>query len=121
MEVVAAAGTGRVFAVGDVTSVPLPGRFKPDLALVLPKAGVMAEAQGEVAAHQIAARILGTATDRVFDGHGACYFETGAGQAVKGEADFFALPHPRMAKREPSSAQMQDKLAWVARHLAPKH
>jgi len=35
-------GAGRGLRVGDVTTVPLPGRFKPDMPLSLPKAGVFA-------------------------------------------------------------------------------
>jgi sulfide:quinone oxidoreductase len=120
MEAKAPGTDGRVFAIGDVTSVPLPGRFKPDLALSLPKAGVMAQAQGEVAARQIAARILGTTSDASFDGRGACYLETGGGQAVKAEGSFFALPHPVMEKKPPSEEQMRDKLAWVAELLTPR-
>ena len=52
MEVKILGGEGRVFAIGDVTSVPLPGRFKPDVGLSLPKAGVIAEGQGEVVANE---------------------------------------------------------------------
>jgi sulfide:quinone oxidoreductase len=32
----------RVFAIGDVTAVPIPGRWKTDVPLMLPKAGVFA-------------------------------------------------------------------------------
>jgi len=106
-----------VYAIGDVTSVPLPGRFKPEIPLALPKAGVFAEAGGRVVAHQIAARVLGRATEERFDGRGFCYLETGAGRAVRAEGAFFALPHPVMEKRTPDEAQLRDKLDWVAEHL----
>lgn len=109
----------RVFAVGDITSVPLPGRFKPDVPLSLPKAGVMAVGHGIVAAQHIASRILGIATDAKFDGQGFCYLETGGGTAVKAEGDFFALPHPVMKKRQPDAKQLAHKLDWVRHHLAP--
>lgn len=120
MEVKSAAGEGRVFAIGDVTTVSLPGRFKPDVALALPKAGTMAEAQGEVVAQRIAAVIGNCAPSANFDGKGFCYLETGAGNAVKGEGSFFALPHPVMNKQPPSTGQFSDKLAWVAQHLTPR-
>jgi sulfide:quinone oxidoreductase len=110
---------GRVFAAGDITAVPLPGRFKPDVPLSLPKAGVMAVAHGIVAAQHIAARILGIATDAKFDGRGFCYLETGGGIAVKADGDFFALPNPVMMKQQPSAAQFAHKLEWVRHHLAP--
>lgn len=37
-----------VFALGDVTAIPIPGRWKPDVPLMLPKAGVFAHMQAEV-------------------------------------------------------------------------
>jgi sulfide:quinone oxidoreductase len=110
---------GEVYAVGDVTAVPLPGRYKPDVALSLPKAGVFAEAQGRVVAHQIAAKLLGSAPRETFDGAGYCYLETGGGRAVKADGSFFELPHPVMRKQPPDEAQFRDKLDWVARLLNP--
>ena len=112
-------GTRDVYAVGDITSVPLPGRFKPDVSLSLPKAGVMAEKHGRVVAHQIAARVLGHAPVATFDGKGNCYLETGDGRAVKAEGAFFEMPHPVMQKRIPDEAQFRDKLDWVERLLRP--
>jgi len=108
-----------VYAVGDVTVVSLPGRYKPDIALSLPKAGVFAEAHGRIAAHQIAARISGRFCGEAFDGKGYCYLETGAKRAVKADGSFFDLPHPVMQKRTPDEAQMRDKLDWVERLLRP--
>jgi len=108
-----------VYAVGDVTVVSLPGRYKPDIALSLPKAGVFAEAHGRIAAHQIAARISGRPCGEAFDGKGYCYLETGAKRAVKADGSFFDLPHPVMQKRTPDEAQMRDKLDWVERLLRP--
>ena len=108
-----------VYAVGDVTIVPLPGRYKPDIGLSLPKAGVFAEAHGRIVAHQIAARILGRTPDEAFDGKGYCYMETGANRAVKADGSFFELPHPVMQKRIPDEEQFRDKLNWVERLLRP--
>jgi sulfide:quinone oxidoreductase len=110
---------GEVYAVGDVTVVPLPGRYKPDVALSLPKAGVFAEAQGRVVAHQIAAKLLGAVPKETFDGAGYCYLETGGGRAVKADGSFFELPHPVMRKQPPDEAQFRDKLDWVAGLLSP--
>lgn len=108
-----------VYAVGDVTTVPLPGRYKPDIGLSLPKAGVFAEAHGRIVAHQIAARILGRTSDEAFDGKGYCYLETGAMRAVKADGSFFELPHPVMQKRAPDEAQFREKQDWVERLLRP--
>jgi sulfide:quinone oxidoreductase len=119
MRVKTTSDLGEVYAVGDVTAVPLPGRYKPDVALSLPKAGVFATAQGRVVAHQIAAKLLGSQPRETFDGVGYCYLETGGGRAVKADGSFFALPHPVMRKEPPDEAQFRDKLAWVARLLGP--
>lgn len=113
LKVSADSGFHSVFAIGDVAVVPLPGRYKPDMPLVLPKAGTMADAQGQVVAAQIASQVLGGSSEE-FDGVGTCYIETGGQCAVKGEGHFFALPHPVMRASPPDSAQYQGKLAWMA-------
>ncbi len=64
----------RVFAIGDVTTVPIPGRWKPDVPLMLPKAGVFAHAQALVVASRIAAAIRGAASTTTFCGDGFCMF-----------------------------------------------
>ena len=120
MQVEQPAGVAGVYAAGDITVVPLPGRYKPDVGLALPKAGVFAEAHGRVAAHQIAARILGRAPDLTFDGKGYCFLETGDQRAVKADGSFFELPHPVMRKRAPDEAQLRDKLDWVDGLLRPR-
>jgi len=119
LNVTAIRGSSDVYAVGDITSVLLPGRYKPDVALSLPKAGVFAEAHGRVAAHQIAGKILGRESSETFDGRGHCYLEIGGGRAIKADGAFFELPHPIMRKQIPDEAQFRDKVAWVARHLNP--
>lgn len=113
------ADTANVYAAGDVTVVPLPGRYKPDVGLSLPKAGVFAADHGRVIGHQIAAKILGRTTDAVFEGKGYCFLETGHQQAVKAEGSFFEMPHPVMQKRAPDKAQFLDKLDWVEGLLRP--
>ncbi len=94
------------------------GRYKPDMPLSLPKAGVFAEAHGRVVAHQVAAKILGTAPSMVFDGKGYCYLETGGGRAVKADGAFFELPHPVMRQQPSDEVQFRDKkketAAWSA-------
>jgi sulfide:quinone oxidoreductase len=112
------AGFERVFAVGDVTTVPLPGRFAPDAPLVMPKAGVMAETEAIVVADNIAAEVQGVAASAVFDGAGFCYIETGGGEAMRGNGEFFAAPNPTMTARPPDREQAEEKKRWVKDWLA---
>lgn len=85
----------RVWAVGDVTVIPL-AMGKP-----LPKAGVFAHAQAEVVAHNIARIVRGQAPTRRFDGHGSCFVEAGGGKAGVGAGDFYAEPLPHVRMRRP--------------------
>jgi sulfide:quinone oxidoreductase len=84
-----------VYAVGDVTLIPL-AMGKP-----LPRAGVFAHAQAEVVARNIARVIAGRAPAKRFDGHGACFIETGLGRAGFGAGDFYAEPRPVIRMRKP--------------------
>jgi sulfide:quinone oxidoreductase len=59
-----------IFAIGDATAIALQGRWKPDVPLLLPKAGVFAHAQGEVVAANIAAELESQTPSAAFDGHG---------------------------------------------------
>jgi sulfide:quinone oxidoreductase len=107
------------YAVGDLASVPLPGRWSPEAPLVLPKAGVFAAAQGEAVGMRIAAELGGGVATATFDGEGHCYIEVGGGRALRGDAAFFATPHPVMTARAPDEAQYRDKLRWVESWLSP--
>lgn len=91
-----------VYAVGDVTVIPLPGRFKPDIALTLPKAGVFAHRQAEVVAFNLAAEILGWSERRSFDGVGGCFVELGDGRAAYGAGDFYHPQAPAVTVRAPA-------------------
>ena len=85
-----------VFAIGDITSIPL-AMGKP-----LPKAGVFAEREAKVVAHNIAGEIIGKGESKVFAGHGECFIETGSNKAGFGRGDFYAEPAPQIALHEPS-------------------
>jgi sulfide:quinone oxidoreductase len=117
LEVTGPGAAPQVYAIGDVTTVPLPGRFKPDAPLVLPKAGAFAEGEARVVAAHIAARVLGREAPAAYEGKGFCYIETGDLHAVRGDGDFFAMPHPTMSRRTPDMMQYEDKLSWVAQWL----
>lgn len=84
-----------VFAIGDVTTVPLM-MGKP-----LPKAGVFAERQAEVVARNIAAAWAGDDRRLAFDGYGECFLETGDGLAGYGGGNFYAEPVPLVQMRPP--------------------
>jgi sulfide:quinone oxidoreductase len=87
---------------------------------VLPKAGTIAEAQGEIVAQRIADTFSDHPPTATFDGKGYCHLETGGGRAVQGEASFFVLPHPVMSSQPPTIAQFAGKVAGIARHLTPR-
>jgi sulfide:quinone oxidoreductase len=79
-----------VYAIGDVTGIPLK-MGKP-----LPMAGVFAEREAKVVARNIAHEITGRGEPSVFDGHGECFIETGGGRAGFGSGDFYAEPAPQV-------------------------
>jgi sulfide:quinone oxidoreductase len=86
----------RVYALGDVVSIPL-AMGKP-----LPKAGVFAHGQAEVVAQNIAALVLQKAPLARFLGHGECFVEVGHGRAGRGAGDFYAEPKPTVSVFPPS-------------------
>ncbi len=100
-----------VYAIGDVTTVPL-AMGKP-----LPKAGVFAHRQAEVVAANIAAMWTGSATRQAFDGHGACFLETGDGRAGFGTGNFYAEPLPRVTLKGPNRMWHWGKVLFEWRWL----
>ena len=85
----------RVFAIGDVTTIPLAG------GKFLPKAGVFAHGQAEVVASRIAAELAGRAPSDAFEGKGACFVEMGDGVAAYATGDFYAENEPQVRLRRP--------------------
>lgn len=79
-----------VYAIGDVTGIPLK-MGKP-----LPMAGVFAEGQAKVVARNIALEVTGKGDPAWFDGHGGCFIETGNGKAGFGRGNFYAEPTPQI-------------------------
>jgi len=108
-----------VYAIGDVTVIPIPGRWKPDVPLMLPKAGVFAHAQALVVAHRIAAEIRGVAATDLFCGDGFCMLE--AGQQLAGVAfgNFFGEPAPNVEVRSIGKAWHLGKVLFESWWLAP--
>ena len=100
-----------VYAVGDSVEIPTADG-KP-----LPKAGVFAEAMGQVAAERIAATLAGQGAETTFTGEGGCYLEVGNGQAMMVQGSFLAEPAPQVTLTEPSRAYLEQKRAFEAERL----
>ena len=86
-----------VYAVGDVTSAPVP------------KAGVFAESAGRTAAEHIIAKLRNGAAPAPFDGAGTCYVEFGGGRVGRVDADFLGGPSPTAPFMGPTPATAQEK------------
>jgi sulfide:quinone oxidoreductase len=104
-----------VFALGDVTTIPLK------MGRPLPKAGVFAHGQADVVAHNLAFAWTGKGAPRRFEGEGSCFIEVGSGRAGMGRGNFFAEPVPQLRMREPSRLWHVGKILyekfWLYRHF----
>jgi len=108
-----------IFAIGDCASIPLPGRWQPNVPLVLPKAGVFAHAQALALAGRIAAAINGEANAPEFWGHGFCMLEAGEDLAGFAFGDFFATPSPDIHLRNVGKAWHLSKVLFEKWWLTP--
>ncbi len=108
-----------VYAIGDIAAVPIPGRWKPDIPLMLPKAGVFAHAQAEVVAHNIATEITGSAANAKFQGMGYCMLEAGDGLAGLAFGNFFAEPSPEIQLKGTGKTWHLGKVLFEQWWLAP--
>jgi sulfide:quinone oxidoreductase len=95
-----------VYALGDVTAIPLP------VGKPLPKAGVFAHAQAKVVAHSIEAKIKGASPEKEFDGGGACFIELGDGTAGYASGNFYAEPKPVVHLKKPSRLRHWQKVIF---------
>jgi len=109
----------RVYAIGDVTSIPIPGRWKPEVPLMLPKAGVFAHAHALVVARRIAAQIAGRPAEEEFCGDGYCMLEAGEDLAGFAFGDFFAEPSPQVQLRRIGRSWHLGKVLFERWWLAP--
>jgi sulfide:quinone oxidoreductase len=100
-----------VYAIGDVTAVPLAN------GQLLPKAGAFAQAEGEVVAARIAASLAGSQPDASFAGDGACFLETGGGLAAMVTGGFLTDP-PAVRLTDPSAEHFAAKRAFERDRLA---
>ena len=95
-----------VYALGDVTAIPLP------VGLPLPKAGVFAHFQADVVAHNIAAGIKGVSSKKEFDGKGSCFIELGDGRAGYASGNFYTEPKPTVKLKNPSRFRHWEKVRF---------
>jgi sulfide:quinone oxidoreductase len=102
-----------VYAIGDVTGIPL------SIGKPLPKAGVLAHGEADVVADNIVHTITGKGAPRRFLGDGACFIETGHGRAGFGSGNFFAEPAPQIRLHTPGYLHHLLKIAvekyWLYR------
>ncbi len=100
-----------VYAVGDNAATKIPK------GLLLPRAGVLAEAQGKVVAENIIKEIQGQAKTATFNGEGVCYMEVGDGKAAPVRSNFYAQPAPKWEFTPPSPEGFQEKQRFLAERM----
>ena len=108
-----------VYAIGDATAISIPGRWKPDVPMMLPKAGVFAHAQAEVVVRRIAAEIAGTSGRDNFPGIGYCMLEAGESLAGFAYGNFFAEPSPQIELHKMGKSWHLGKVLFEQWWLSP--
>jgi sulfide:quinone oxidoreductase len=108
-----------VYAIGDANAISIPGRWKPDVPLMLPKAGVFAHGQAEVVAHRIADEINGKGARSEFGGVGYCMLEAGESVAGFAYGNFFGEPSPQIELRQLGTLWHLGKIVFEQWWLAP--
>jgi sulfide:quinone oxidoreductase len=103
-------GVPGVYAIGDVTAIPI------GTGQALPKAGVFAHAEADVVAARIADGFAGRTPDAIFEGRGMCFLETGRGRATMVRGDFFANP-PDVALADATPEHLVAKHAFESERL----
>jgi sulfide:quinone oxidoreductase len=96
----------RVYALGDVVSIPLK------LGKPLPKAGTFAEKEAHVVARNVIRDITGKGEAAAYDGRGECYVETGDGLTAYGEGKFYEDPVPNVILHPPAPEWHDAKIRY---------
>jgi sulfide:quinone oxidoreductase len=91
-----------VYAVGDVTSAPVP------------KSGVFAESAAKAVAEHLIAEITGAGEPQPFEGKGSCYVEFGNDLVGRMDADFFPGRPPTAPFADPSESVAAEKLEFAS-------
>ena len=108
-----------VFAIGDVTSISIPGRWKKDIPMNLPKAGVFAHGQAEIVSQIISERIEGINSGSQFEGFGYCMIEAGNGESGFAYGNFYGEPNPEIQLSNVSRRWHLGKVLFEKYWLAP--
>ena len=86
-----------VYAVGDITSAPVP------------RAGVFAEGEAGTVADVIVAELHGGDGAQAYAGAGSCYIEFGGGEVARVDVNFLGGPKPTAAFNRPSAELAEEK------------
>jgi len=108
-----------VFAIGDVTSITIPGRWQPDKPMKLSKAGVFAHSQAITVSEIIAAKISGKESNEIFCADGFCMLEAGEDLAGFAYGDFYASPHPDVKMKQLGKSWHWGKVLFEKWWLSP--
>ena len=100
-----------VYAVGDVTSIPV-GEF------AVPKAGALAENAANVVADDIINKIKKRKKAYPFEAAGSCYLEFGSGEVAKINTNFLGGPEPQVTLEGPSLEFRTDKENFEKERIA---
>jgi sulfide:quinone oxidoreductase len=91
-----------VYAVGDVTSAPVP------------KAGIFAESAARAVAEHLVAEFRGEGSPKPYDGAGSCYIEFGERRVGRVDADFLTGPSVTAPFTVPSLEVARQKAEFAA-------
>jgi sulfide:quinone oxidoreductase len=99
-----------VFAIGDVTKIPVG-------SAAIPKAGAFADRAALAVADEIVYRVRGSGSPGSFDGKGTCFLEFGGGMVAKVEANFLGGPSPDVRFTGPSKEYRADKDQFKSKRI----
>ena len=98
-----------VYAVGDVTSIPVGG-------FAVPKAGVFAENAARVVVQDLVSRIRNRPAASRYEARGACFVEFGRGRIAMLDADFLSQAQPQVVLKD-IPGEVAPKKTFVAERL----
>ncbi|MCL4511150.1 MAG: NAD(P)/FAD-dependent oxidoreductase [Bacteroidetes bacterium] len=111
--------TPNIFAVGDVNSITIPGKWSLDKPMKLPKAGVFAHGEAITVSEIIASRVSGYHLRGFYCADGFCMLEAGEGVAGFAYGDFYASPHPDVKLKRLGKTWHLGKVLFEKWWLAP--
>ena len=101
-----------VYAVGDVTALPVVDK------LAVPKAGVFAEGEAIAVAKNIVSKITSSSDSALFDGKGGCFIESGKETASVIEVDMFTGERPSTKLTESTKDNLTKKIEFEKERLS---